>query len=185
MEDHQIVDLFWKRSEEAISETSNKYGKYCYSISYNILTNQEDAEECVADTWLSAWNSIPPRRPSYLAAFLGRITRNMSIDRWRTRSRYKRGGGEVTLALEELEECVSDGQTVESVFERKQLTRTFNEFLDSLPETERRVFLRRYWYLDSVRDISERLQFSESKVTSMLFRTRKKLRKVLEKEGFL
>ena len=185
MEDQQIVDLFWERSEEAISETSKKYGSYCHSISYNILSNKEDAEECVVDTWLSTWNSIPPRRPSLLAAFLGRITRNLSLDRWRTRSRYKRGGGEVTLALEELEDCISDSQTVEVVFERKRFARVFNEFLDSLSETERRVFLCRYWYLDSVRDISDRLQFSESKVTSMLYRTRKMLRKVLEKEGFL
>lgn len=185
MEDQQIIDLYWSRSECAISETASKYGKYCYSIAYNILTNNEDAEESVNDTYLAAWKAMPPRRPSILATFLGKITRHLSIDRWRSRNRFKRGGGEIVLALEELEDCVAASQTVESVYERKQMAFVFNCFLDSLPETERRVFLCRYWYMDPISDIADYYGFSVSKVTSMLHRTRKKLRAVLEKEGLI
>ena len=185
MEDETIIELFWNRSESAISETAQKYGNYCYSIAYNILTNSEDAEESVSDTYMAAWKAMPPRRPSILASFLGKITRHLSIDRWRSRNRYKRGGGEIVLALEELEDCIADSQTVEMALERKQLAVVFNRFLDSLPETERRVFLCRYWYLDPIADIAGYYGFSVSKVTSMLHRTRKKLRTTLEKEGLL
>ena len=185
MEDEKIIELFWNRSESAISETAQKYGNYCYSIAYNILTNSEDAEESVSDTYMAAWKAMPPRRPSILASFLGKITRHLSIDRWRSRNRYKRGGGEIVLALEELEDCVADSQTVEMALERKQLAVVFNRFLDSLPEMERRVFLCRYWYLDPIADIAGYYGFSVSKVTSMLHRTRKKLRTTLEKEGLL
>lgn len=185
MEDEKIIELFWNRSESAISETAQKYGNYCYSIAYNILTNSEDAEESVSDTYMAAWKAMPPRRPSILATFLGKITRHLSIDRWRSRNRYKRGGGEIVLALEELEDCIADSQTVEMALERKQLAVVFNRFLDSLPEMERRVFLCRYWYLDPIADIAGYYGFSVSKVTSMLHRTRKKLRTTLEKEGLL
>lgn len=185
MEDQEILDLFWSRSETAISEVEHKYGRYCYSIAYNILTNKEDAEESVSDTYLTVWNIIPPQRPSVLAAFLGKITRRLSIDRWRSRNRYKRGGGEIILALEELGDCVAEDQTVEKACERKELALTFNRFLDALPETERRVFLCRYWYLDPIADIAAYFGFTESKVASMLHRTRKKLRTVLEKEELL
>ena len=185
MEDEKIIELFWNRSESAISETAQKYGNYCYSIAYNILTNSEDAEESVSDTYMAAWKAMPPRRPSILASFLGKITRHLSIDRWRSRHRYKRGGGEIVLALEELEDCIADSQTVEMALERKQLAVVFNRFLDSLPEMDRRVFLCRYWYLDPIADIAGYYGFSVSKVTSMLHRTRKKLRTTLEKEGLL
>lgn len=185
MEDEKIIELFWNRSESAISETAQKYGNYCYSIAYNILTNSEDAEESVNDTYMAAWKAMPPRRPSILATFLGKITRHLSIDRWRSRNRYKRGGGEIVLALEELEDCIADSQTVEMALERKQLAVVFNRFLDSLPEMDRRVFLCRYWYLDPIADIAGYYGFSVSKVTSMLHRTRKKLRTTLEKEGLL
>ena len=134
---------------------------------------------------MAAWKSMPPKRPSILATFLGKITRHLSIDRWRSRNRYKRGGGEIILALEELEDCVADNQTVEKAFERKQLALICNRFLESLPETERQVFLCRYWYLDSISVIASYYGFSESKVTSMLHRSRKKLREVLKKEGLL
>ena len=185
MDDQKIIDLYWSRSETAITETDQKYGKYCYSIAYNILTNNEDAEESVSDTYMAAWKSMPPKRPSILATFLGKITRHMSINRWRSRNRYKRGGGEIVLALEELEDCIAGDQTVEKAFERKQLSLVFNRFLDSLPETERQIFLCWYWYMDSISDIANYYDFSDSKVTSMLYRTRKKLRAVLEKEGLL
>ena len=185
MEDSQIVDLYWNRSENAVIETNRKYGKYCYSIAYNILTNNEDAEESVSDTYMAAWKAMPPRRPAVLATFLGKITRRLSIDRWRSRNRYKRGSGEIILALEELEDCVASNQSVEVSFERKRFVMVFNQFLDKLPDTDRRIFLCRYWYMDPISVIADYYGFSESKVTSMLHRTRNKLRAVLEKEDLL
>ena len=183
MNDKNIVDLYFNRDEEAITQTDKKYGRYCYSIAYNILTNKEDAEESVSDTYMTAWRAIPPRRPSVLSTFLGKITRHISIDRWRERSANKRGGGEVTLALEELEDCVAGLQNVEMEYERKELIRAYVKFLDTLPITERRVFLCRYWYVDSVEAIAEKFGFSQSKVKTMLYRTRAKLRKQLAEEG--
>ena len=119
MDDSKIIDLYWQRSEQAIEETDQKYGKYCYRIAYNILTSKEDAEESVSDTYMTAWNTIPPRRPSVLATFLGKITRHLSIDRWRTRSAYKRGGGQIVLALDELEECIASNENVEQTYAKK------------------------------------------------------------------
>ena len=184
MNDKSIVDLYFSRDEEAITQTDKKYGRYCYSIAYNILMSREDAEESVSDTYMTAWRAIPPRRPAVLATFLGKITRNLAIDRWRERAATKRGGGEVTLALEELEDCVAGLQNVEMEYERKELIRAYVKFLDALPITERRVFLCRYWYVDSVEAIAEKFGFSQSKVKTMLYRTRKKLHKTLLEEGF-
>ena len=184
MEDQGIIALFFKRSEQAIEETDKKYGGYCYSIAYNILSNREDSEESVSDTYLAAWNTIPPRRPNFLNAFLAKMTRHISIDRWRKLSAQKRGGGEIILALDELEECV-DTHNVETELAKKELTRVLNTFLSSLPETERNVFLCRYWYLDSIQTISEVSGFSQSKVTSMLHRLRGKLRRKLSEEGYV
>lgn len=184
MDDNAIIELYWTRSERAISETAVKYGGYCFSIAYNILSSKEDSEESVNDTYLAAWNAMPPKHPSILATFLGKITRYISLDRWKHRSAAKRGGGEVVLALDELEECVASGESVEQAYASKELLQCVNGFLDALPETERRVFLRRYWYLEPIADIAKRFDFSQSKVTSMLHRTRGKLRQVLEKEGF-
>lgn len=184
MDDQSIIELYFARSENAISATSAKYGGYCFSIAYNILFNQEDSEESVNDTFLAAWNTIPPRHPNVLATFLGKITRYISLDRWKKRSAAKRGGGEVPLALEELEGCVSGGEEPEAGYVRKELVRCLNCFLGELPETERSVFVCRYWYLDSIEEIANRFGFSQSKTASMLHRTRGKLRKVLEKEGF-
>lgn len=185
MEDSQIVELYWQREERAISATAVKYGKYCHTIAYNILTNKEDAEESVNDTYLAAWKNMPPHRPSILSAFLGKITRRISLNRWRSRSTQKRGGGEVAIALEELSECIPSGQNVEDYVEGKELARSINAFLGTLPETERDVFVSRYWFLASVREISEKFGFTESKVKSMLLRTREKLRKNLQEEGLL
>lgn len=183
MEDQKIIDLYWQRSEQAIQETDSKYGGYCYSIAYNILTNREDSEESVSDTYLAAWRAMPPKRPGILSAFLGKITRHLSIDRWRRRTAEKRGG-EIVLALEELEDCISDGLSAEDAVQKKELTVFINRFLDALPETERNVFLCRYWYVDGVQDIADTLGFSVSKVNSMLHRTRQKLRRALEREGY-
>ena len=185
MDDSKIVELYWDRKEQAIEETQKKYGSYCYKIAYNILTSKEDAEESVSDTYMTAWNTIPPHRPSVLATFLGKITRRLSIDRWRTRSAYKRGGGQVVLALEELEECVASSENVEQTYAKKELLAAYQRFIEKLPVTERRVFLLRYWYLDSIGDIAQKYGFSESKVKSMLHRTRQKLHRCLAEEGLL
>ena len=183
MEDHAIIELYWERSEDAISKTAAKYGGYCYTIAYNILSNNEDAEESVNDTWLAAWNTMPPRRPKLLAAFLGKMTRYISLDRWKNRTARKRGGGEVPLVLEELEECISGDDSVEKEYLQKEFAKSLNQFVENLPDVERKVFLCRYWYMDSIETIAERFGFSESKVASMLHRTRGKLRKMLEQEG--
>ncbi|MGN1111406.1 MAG: RNA polymerase sigma factor [Oscillospiraceae bacterium] len=183
MDDKEIVELYWTRNEAAIGETAARYGRFCYSIAYNILGNNEDAEESVNDTYLDAWNSIPPHRPSVLSAFLGKITRRVSIDRWRKHNAQKRGGGQFTLALDELEECISGGKSVEQAVEAKLLSDVVNSFVKSLPDTERSVFLCRYWYMDSVESIAKEFGFSQSKVKSMLYRTREKLRARLVKEG--
>ena len=184
MNDARIIDLYFSRDEEAITQTDIKYGRYCYCIAYNILTNKEDAEESVSDTYMTAWSAIPPRRPSVLSAFLGKITRNLAIDRWRERVAAKRGGGEITLALEELGDCVAGQHNVEMEYERKEWIRAYVKFLDALPVTERRVFLRRYWYVDSIDTIAKEFGFSQSKVKTMLHRTRAKLRKQFAEEGF-
>ena len=184
MEDERIVDLYWQRSEDAITETSAKYGRYLYSIAYQILSDPQDAEECVNDTYTDAWNAMPPHRPSVLSTFLGKITRRISIDLWRKNSAQKRGNGRTALAIDELEDCVSGSGSMETESERRELIGKINDFLRSLPDTERCVFLRRYWYMDSVLSIARQFGFSESKVTSMLHRTREKLRVLLEKEGY-
>ena len=183
MDDISIVKLYFARSEQAIQETDSKYGGYCYSIAYHILANPEDSEESVSDTYLSAWNTIPPRRPNLLAPFLGKIVRNISIDRWRKNGALKRGGGEMPLALEELQECVASEENLEAGYEQKELVRQVRDFLARLSDTERRVFVCRYWYLDSTADIGKRFGFSESKVSSMLHRIRGRLEKHLKREG--
>ena len=185
MEDSQIVELYWAREERAISTTAIKYGKYCHTIAYNILYNNEDAEESVNDTYMAAWKKMPPHRPGILSAFLGKLTRRISLNRWRNRNTQKRGGGEMPLALEELSECIPSRESVEGYVEGKELARTINSFLGSLPEMERDVFVSRYWFLASIKEISEKFGFSESKIKSMLMRTRGKLKRQLEEEGLL
>lgn len=183
MQDSQIVALYFDRDQRAIEETAAKYGSYCYSITYNILKNREDAEEAVSDTYLGAWATIPPHKPVILSTFLGKIARRTALKRWERNRTQKRGGGEIALALEELSEFLSDGNTPESAIENRELTRILNEFLRKLPKEERTVFVCRYWYVDSIADIAKRFGFTQSKVKSMLARTRKKLQTTLEKEG--
>lgn len=182
MEDSRIIELFFQRSEDAIRETDAKYGSYCFSIAHGILTNTEDANEAVNDAYMGLWIAIPPHRPNSLAAFLGKITRRISINRWQASRTAKRGGGETALALEELAACIPSNADVERELEAAELTALLNRFVRSLPETERRVFVLRYWYIDSISDIAKQFGFSQSKVKSMLFRVRNKLRKELEKE---
>ena len=185
MDDSQIVALYLERNERAIKETSVKYGRYCYAIAYNILSNKEDADESVNDTYMKTWECIPPHRPIILSTFVGKITRRISLHRCRDKNRMKRGGGQVSRALDELEECIPTENDVESDMERKQLSQAINAFLGTLPEKEREVFVCRYWFLASVQEISKRFEFSEGKTKTMLFRTRQKLKEYLIEEGFI
>ena len=183
MEDRKIVDLYWQRDENAIPETAAKFGGYCRTIAYNILSDAEDAEECLNDTWLRAWNTMPTNRPSKLAPYLGKLSRWISLTRLREKTSLKRGGGETALVLDELAEAVDSGADVEKAVELKELNAALRRFLKSLGETERQVFLARYWFIASIAEIAEKFGFSESKVNSMLHRTRKKLLSYLKEEG--
>ena len=183
MEDKQIVDLFWARSENAISETANKYGKYCHYIAYNILHNNEDSEECVNDTYMNAWRSMPSHRPNRLSTFLGKITRNLSLNKWEKLSAEKRGAGQTSLILDELSECIPAEQDAVNTVENMLIRDVLDRFLDELPAETRKIFVRRYFYMSPVKEIADEYGLSESKVTVTLFRTRGKLKSVLEKEG--
>lgn len=184
MEDQKIVALFTARSEVAIAETGKKYGRYCFSIANNILGNPNDANECVNDAFYRAWNSIPPAKPKILSAFLGKITRELAIDRWRKQSAKKRGGGQVTLALEELAECVPSSQNVERSIEKKELEDAICTFIGSLEQPEKNIFICRYWYCDEPSKIAEQYGMKPGTVRSQLHRTRKKLLEHLKGCGF-
>lgn len=183
MEDKQILDLYWMRSENAISETANKYGRYCHYIAFNILHNDEDSEECTNDTYLKAWETIPPNRPDKLSAFLGKITRNLALDKYRLYNTQKRGAGQISFVLDELQECIPTANNTENIVDDLMLTQVLNQFLASLSETKRKIFMRRYWYLSTVKEISQDFNISESKVKMSLLRSRKKLKLLLEKKG--
>jgi len=185
MDDVMIIDLYWARSESAIRETAAKYGKYCNTIAINILRDREDADECVNDTYLKVWNAIPPERPAVFSAFVGKITRNLSLNKYKKQRAQKRGGGEVTLILDELEGCIPSTSGVESAWESDIMIEAINAFLRSIDTPERIVFVRRYWYADSIVSIAVRFRMRESKVKSMLYRTRSKFRVFLEKEGIM
>lgn len=154
MKDHEIVDLYWDRNETAIVRTSEKYGAYCHTISYNILNSDEDAEECVNDTWMAAWKSMPPQRPDNLAAYLGRITRNLSLNRLKRYTTEKRGGSQTELVLSELEDCIPSSVTTEEIVEEEALAASVNRFLCAQPEWKHNIFIRCCWYLCSIRDIA-------------------------------
>lgn len=183
MDDKQIIELYQKREEAAISETANKYGKYCYYIAYRILYNEEDSEECVNDTYLRTWEAIPPQYPEKLSAFLGKITRNLALNRYKYYLREKRGNGKSTVVIDELNECIPTSSNTEEAVEERLLVELLNQFLYALPIQKRNIFLRRYWYLSSIQEIAKDYGFSESKVKMILLRTRNKLKEVLEKEG--
>lgn len=183
MHDKEIIALYWNRDESAITETANRYGNYCFSIAYNILYNNEDAEECVNDTWMNAWKSIPPQRPNNLSTYLGKITRNLSFNRYKLMRAKKRGMGQIEIALSELESCVPDRMDMEHVVDKMVLTNAIETFLRKLPRTERNIFIGRYWYLYHIRDLAKAYQMSENKIASLLYRMRNKLRLHLEKEG--
>lgn len=183
LEDAQIITLYFDRNEKALKETADKYGKYCYKIAYNVLNDEDDSKESVNDTYLNAWNSMPPHRPSVLSAFLGKITRRIAISRLRKKNAEKRGGGQFVSALEELSECIPNESNVENDVEKKLIIESVNLFVRNLPEKEQKVFLCRYWYMDSISSIAKQFGFSESKVKSILMRTRTKLKnKLIEEE---
>lgn len=184
MDDSQILELYRARSENAITETANKYGKYCHYIAYHILHDNEDSEDCVNDTYWKAWDIIPPQFPKQLATFLGKITRNLALNKYKHNTAAKRGAGQVSLALDELQECLPDGSDVEQAIDDLVLTETLNQFLASLPTETRKVFMRRYWYLCSIKEIAADFDISESKTKMLLLRARNELKKTLEKEGF-
>ena len=185
MDDLDIIELYFCRDEKALTETARKYGNYCYTIAFNVLNSIEDSKETVNDTYLELWNTIPPNRPTFLSAFIGKITRSLAIGRWRKNTAVKRGGGEFEATLDELSECISDNANVEKIVEGKLVVSTINEFLKKLPDTERNVFICRYWYADSVKSVAKQFGFSESKVKSMLMRTRTKLKQKLAEEELL
>jgi RNA polymerase sigma-70 factor (ECF subfamily) len=183
VDDAAIIELYWTRSESAINETAKKYGVYCKKVAMNILNNQEDSEECVNDTYHKTWDAIPPQRPELFSSFLGRITRNISLNRYKAQRTAKRGGGEVELLLDELEDCIPSNRSVEAEYEAGCVTKAIEDFLYLAGKEIRLVFVRRYWYADSISAISERYSISKSNVKTILHRTRVKLREHFEKEG--
>ncbi len=183
MEDNRIVDLFWARSEDAIAETEKKYGRYCHYIAYQILYSDEDANEVVNDTYLKLWKTIPPKRPNPLKSYVGMISRQLALDAYEARHTQKRGG-QVSLALDELSECVSDSSNGSDMSENVALSDSLSRFLRSLPQRTRKIFVRRYFYMSPIAEIARDFSMKESNVTMLLLRTRKKLEQFLKKEGF-
>lgn len=185
MEDLQIIDLYWQRDEAAISESDKKYGTYCRTVAHNILENFEDTEETVSDTWLHAWNAMPPQRPSILRAFFAGIARNLALDRYRASHAQKRGSGEAALILEELEGCLAGSQGAEAEFMAQELQQAVNRFVRSLPQREGNLFIRRYFFAEPVKTLAARAGLTPNHAAVILRRTREKLRQHLEMEGFL
>ena len=184
MTDSEIIELYWDRDEQAVTQTQTKYGGYCRSIAWNILKNRQDTEECVNDTWLRAWKAMPPQKPAILSVFLGTITRNLSLDRWRNATAKKRGAGQLQRAFDELEHCVSAGVSLEDRITQTDLSRLLDRFLQGLNQKDRCVFVRRYWYTDPIYEIAHRYRMTESAVKVSLHRSRNKLKTLLEQEGY-
>lgn len=184
MEDHEIIRQFWERDESAIREASRKFGSYCRSIARGILKNNEESEDCVNEALMRAWESIPPNKPTSLCAFLGRITKNIALDRIKLSAREKRGGGELTLVYEELAEIVSDGTSADDALERKEMMSAISRFLRRSSDVNRRAFVLRYWYCRSVPDIALELGIKEENAYVILSRMRVKLYNYLKKEGY-
>lgn len=182
MNDNKIIELYWNKNENAIIETEKKYGRYCYVIADNILQNEEDSNECVNDTYLKTWNAIPPNRPNVLKLFLGKITRNLAINKYE-KNRAKKRNRELECVLEELEECLPSKETVEEDTEYNELTNYLNEFLQTLTLEKRKIFLARYWYAKSIREIALQNKQNENNVKVILHRTRKELKDYLTERG--
>lgn len=183
MDDRRIVALFLNRSEEALLQIDIKYGRYCHRVAFNVLGNAEDSEECVNDAYMRVWGSIPPNEPSSLSAYVGKITRNIALDKLRQKNSSKRGNGEVPVLLDELAECVSGADELERRQDSAEIIDALNGFLETLSVTERGVFMRRYWMMEPIADVAARYDISVSKTTTMLFRLRGRLKKHFMKEG--
>ena len=184
MQDEKIVELYFDRDELAVKETEAKFGKYLYKIAFSILKDNADSEESVNDTYLAAWNSIPPNKPSRLSTYLGKLTRRISIDLFRRKNSKKRVASQYALTLNELGECIKDKNSMEEDMENKALGLAINDFLRTLSKESRVLFVSRYYFCDSLKDSAKHLGMSEAKAKSSLFRTRQKLRDYLIKEGF-
>lgn len=184
MQDDEIIELYWQREESAIHETEKKYGRYLTKIAYNVLADWEDSQESVSDTYFKAWNTIPPQRPGFLAGYLGNLTRRSAIDIFRKRNSAKRQKSEYALSLSELEDCISAGNATEQEVDLHLLSQVINDYLKTLPVEVRDLFIGRYYYADSICKVASYYNMSESKVKSILYRTRLKLKEYLEKEGF-
>lgn len=185
MDDDKIVNLYWQRDESAIRETENKYGRYLTRIAYNVLLDLEDSKESVNDTYFKAWNSMPPHKPGILSTYLGKITRQTSIDRYRKKNSQKRRCSEYALSLTELGECVSKEPAPEQEMELEILADAISTYLRSLPKESRNIFVCRYYFMDSIKEIAGYTGASESKIKSMLYRTRNGLKSYLEGEGYV
>lgn len=184
MKDEQIVDLYWDRNEDAIRQTQLKYGSYLSKVADNILANLEDSQECVNDTYLAAWNSMPTNRPNVLSTYLGKIIRQISIDVYRKKNRQKRYASQYVISLDELGDTFSDGTTPEQMLDVKLLDEAINRFVCVLPEETQRAFIGRYFFFDSLKEIAGYCGMKESKLKSLLYRTRQQLKEYLLKEGF-
>ena len=184
MDDNGIIQMYWDRNDQAISATSKKYGHYCKAIAKNILNNEEDAEECVNDTYFNAWNAMPTHWPEQLATFLGKITRNLSFNMYKHNHAEKRGGCEITLVLDELADCVSDMDDVEKIIDLQELTKAINSFIKSLPTEKCNIFVRRYWYAESIAEIAKDYGMLQGNVSKTLERVRKQLKAYLTERGF-
>ncbi len=184
MEDEAIIKLYFARNERAVQETDKKYGRYCFTLADAILHNRQDSEETVSDTYLKTWNAIPPKKPEVLKLFLAKITRNLAFTRWRAYSAQKRGSGELNLVLEELDGCIAAPGQVEDHLNGTELTKTIRAFLDSLPEKEQNIFLRRYFFVEESDVIARRYGLKRATVLRTLSRTREKLKAYLIKEGY-
>lgn len=183
MEDYEIIALFFRRSEEAVTAASRKYGAYCRSVVTNILSNREDVEECLNDTWLSAWDSIPPNRPQRLGVYLARIARNTALNRRKELTAQKRGGGAVDAVLEELHEMIPGNSAVDEALDEIVLRDAINAFLRSQPKQKRDIFIRRYWAMEPVNDVAKALGLRRGQTATILYRMRRELKEYLEKEG--
>ena len=182
VDDKKIIELYWERKEIAITETSLKYGKLCTHVARNILSSYEDSEECVNDTYFAVWNAIPDKRPEIFSAFVSRITRNLALKKYEYNSAAKRNPS-AAISFEELNECVSGTECVETEMECRRIEKLIDKFLWQQGEKKRNIFIRRYWYLDSIEYISGKTGFSQSKLKSMLYELRRKLKLYLEREG--
>ncbi len=186
MLDEEIIDLYWQRSERAIIETANKYGNYCFVVANSVLHNASDSEECVNDAYFATWNTIPPQRPHRFQGFLGKITRNIALNRYKRENAWRRRNKfGPDMALHELQECIPSIKSTEEIVEDERLGEVMNRFVAELSSDVRRIFMQRYWYMFDIKQIARENRMSEGNVYTALFRLRVKLKEFLEEEGIV